>query len=208
VGRAYGIISAMRTRLAAGAALIVLSALGACTSNGESPVGGPPTLPSATESPTAPSEDTLTLGYGNIGPATIGMSKEEAAATDLFVVDSPPPVEGCEPFHLVFTKELEDKGLDVLAEEDGIHALGIRKPGVETDKGVTVGSTLAEVKAAYADLTEPEEAGYGQSGAFTTDGTHFIGFLFNEQPGAITDDSEVTFIETTKEKPGLMRDGC
>ncbi len=198
----------MRKSLAAIAALTLVSTLGACTSNGESPVGGPPTLPPATDSASAPTEDTLTLGYGSLGPARIGMSKADAAKTELFVVDPPAPVEGCEPFHLVFKKDLQDKGLDVIAEEDGIHALGIRKPGFKTAQGIGVGSTLAEVKAAYPGLTDTEEAGYGQTGAFTTDGTHYIGFLFNEAPGDITDASKVTFVETTKEKPGLMRDGC
>ncbi len=201
----------MRKRLAAVAGLLVVTALGACTPSGESPVGGPPSLPPATDTDTPsvdPTEETLTLGYGSLGPAKVGMSKADAAATDLFIVDAPPPVEGCEPFHLVFTKELQDKGLDVLAEEDGIHALGLIKSGISTDKGVSVGSTLAEVRDAYPDLTDPEEAGYGQSGAFTTDGEHYIGFLFNEQPRDITDASKVTFIETTKDKPGLMRDGC
>ena len=198
----------MRKGLAAIAALTLVSTLGACTSNDESPVGGPPTLPPATDSSSAPAEDTLTLGYGSLGPATVGMSKADAAETGLFVVDSPPPVEGCEPFHLVFKKDLQDKGLDVIAQADGIHSLGILKPGFKTDEGVAIGSTLAEVKAAYPGLTETEEAGYGQSGAFTTDGKHYIGFLFNEAPDDITDAAKVTFIETTKEKPGLMRDGC
>jgi hypothetical protein len=198
----------MRNGLAMTAALILVAGLGACTSDGESPVGGPPSLPPATDTSSAPAEEALTLGYGTLGAARIGMSKADAAKTGLFVVDPPAPVDGCEPFHLVFTKDLQDKGLDVIAEEDGIHALGIRRPGFKTDKGVSVGSTLAEVQSAYPGLTETEEAGYGQSGAFTTDGKHYIGFLFNEPPAEITDASKVTFVETTKDKPGLMRDGC
>ena len=205
-------IRIMRRSLAAVAATMLVMALGACTSDGDSPVGGPPSLPPATASSSAPAddnaEDTLALGYGSFGPARIGMSKADAAKTGLFVVDPPAPVEGCEPFHLVFKKDLLDKGLDVIAEEDGIHALGIRKPGFKTVEGIGVDSTLADVKAAYPGLTDTEEAGYGQSGAFTTDGKHHIGFLFNEPPAEITDASKVTFIETTRDKPGLMRDGC
>lgn len=82
--------------------------------------------------------------------------------------------------------------------------------GPQTAAGVGVGSTLGELKEAYAaDLSDPADAGYGQSGAFLSEGDAWIGFLFDPAAADVSDSSPVTFIEVTKgNKPDLMRDGC
>ncbi len=55
----------------------------------------------------------------------------------------------------------------------------------------------------------PEEAGYGQTGLFVSEGAGWIGFLFNAKPDAVAATDTVTFVEVTRgAKPGLMRDGC
>ncbi len=165
--------------------------------------------PEATPETTAPPADSsdLVVTPGKVGDVKAGMTKEEALATGFFDADVE-GVEGC-TFALQWKKQFE--GVDVLTREDGsIGSLGVTKGGPKTAEGVGVGSTLADVKAAYLDLSGVKEAGFDQAGVFHTVGDDHIGFLFGEAtPATITDSSKVSFMEVTSGKlPELMRSGC
>lgn len=214
-------MSAMKSPLVAATATLVL--LAGCADYND-PQPGP--LPSPNASTTLPPAGTssgggdaasgtpksaadLTIGFGSLGPAKIGMSKDEAMKTGVFRTGNPAPVDGCPEPPLLWKQEFE--GVDVLTKENGtITSLGVKGNGPKTAAGVGVGSTLAEVEEAYgADLSEPAEAGYGQTGAFAGKGDRWIGFLFDATASDVKDDTKVLFVETTQgAKPDLMRDGC
>ena len=210
------IVCMKRSTLAAFAAAMILAG---CNSGSPEPSEAPTTDAPPAMSP-APSEPAtgatpkaasdLVIDEGELGPVTIGMSKEDALATGLFDADVAPAVDGCPAPPLTWKEPFKD-AVDVLTKEDGsVASLGVRGKGPHTEDGIGVGSTLADLKAAEGDdLTGPEAAGYGQSGAFIEDDGAWIGFLFDAAPDAIKDDSAITFIEVSKgNKPGLMRDGC
>lgn len=144
---------------------------------------------------------------GAIGPAQAGMSQDEAMATGLFDKDVD-GVEGC-TFPLRWKKQYD--GVDVLTlQDDSIGSLGVLEGGPDTAESVGVGSTLAEVEAAYPDLTPVAEAGFGQAGASYEQDGGFIGFLFGDATVEnVKDSSRVTFMELTAgSEPELMRSGC
>lgn len=202
----------MKRMLGTVAVLILLTA--GCgsepTGDGESLTAEPSSsTPSNTPEDTTPpaSSSELEVRPGGIGLVSAGISKEEAVATGLFDADVE-GVEGC-TFELKWKKQFE--GLDVLTHENGtIASMGVTAGGPKTSEGVGVGSTLAELKAVYPDLTDVAEAGFDQAGAFHTLLDDHIGFLFGDATAAtITDASKVTFMEVTRgDLPELMRSGC
>ena len=208
-------ISVMKRTFAALAALALLTA---CNNSTLDPAASPTTdtPPAMSPAPSEPaggtpkSADDLVIDEGEVGPVSIGMSKEDALATGLFDAENAPVVDGCPAPPLTWKAPFKD-AVDILLKEDGtVATMGVSKKGPHTEDGIGVGSTLAELKAAEGDdLTGPEAAGYGQSGAFMEDDGAWIGFLFDAAPNAVKDDSAITFIEVSKgNKPGLMRDGC
>jgi len=204
----------MKRTFAALAALALLTACNNTPTPTKSPTtDAPPAMSPAPSEPAAQtpkSVDDLVIGFGSVGPVSIGMSKDDALATDLFDAEVAPAVDGCPAPPLTWKKPF-GAAVDVLTKQDGsVASLGVREKGPKTEAGIGVGSTLADLKDAYGDdLTGPEEAGYGQSGTYVDQDGAWIGFLLNEAPSAVKDDSPITFIEVRKgDKPGLMRDGC
>jgi hypothetical protein len=208
----------MKRTFAALATLVLVAGCNSTTPSAAPTTDAPPAMspaptssPSATATVEAPkSAADLVIGYGSLGPASIGMSKADALATGLFAEGNPAPVDGC-PEPPLLWKEPFKADVDVLTTEAGsIASLGVSGKGPKTKNGIGVGSTLTDLKSAYGDdLSGPSEAGYGQSGAYVEEGNAWIGFLLNEAPSAVKDTSAVTFIEVSKgERPGLMRDGC
>lgn len=180
------------------------------TSDGGSTTAGQPSsAPSETIEMTAEPVDSsgLVVKPGSVGPVRAGITKDEAMASGLFDADVE-GVEGC-TFELQWKKQFD--GVDVLTRENGsIASLGVTAGGPSTSEGIGVGSTLAEVKAAYPELSPVAAAGFDQAGAFHTLGDDHLGFLFGEAtPATITDSSKVSFMEVTTGKlPELMRSGC
>ncbi len=197
----------MRRALVGTAALILLVA--GCGDSDEPTPPGTTSTPSATTTtttaPTEPAE--FVVRPGSIGGVSVGITKEQAVATGMFDADVD-GVAGC-TFELQWKKEHD--GVDVLTDEDGnITSLGVRDGGPKTSAGVGVGSTLSEIQAAYPDVSEPAELGFGQAGVIHTLGDDHIGFLFGDTTvDSIKPVSKVTFMEVTSgDEPELMRSGC
>lgn len=160
--------------------------------------------------PTTPAEDPFVVAPGRVGAAEVGMSTAQAAATGLFNTDVDHGPDDCRGVSPLEWKSSAGAGLDVFLTDSGnIASMGISKSSPKTAKGIGVGSTLAQVRSAYEDLTPVEEAGFDQSGNYVVEGDRYLGFLFNENASDTSDSSKVVFMEVTKgDKPELIRDGC
>lgn len=174
-----------------------------------------PTPSATTTAVTTPTEsepagEAFVVAPGRVGAALVGMSKAEAAATGLFNTDVDHGADDCRGVAPLEWKPSVGAGLDVfLNDSDHIVSIGISKSTPKTAEGIGVGSTLAQIQDAYADLTPVEEAGFDQSGNYVVDGDRYLGFLYNENALDATDSSKVVFMEVTKgDKPELIRDGC
>lgn len=171
----------------------------------------PATPAPATTTTAPPASSPLVVAPGRVGAAQVGMTKAQAVATGLFDANVSTGDDGCQAVIPLRWKKVYGSSIDVLLDgSKKIASMGITKGGPKTAKGIGVGSTFAQVRDAYADLTPIEEAGYDQSGDYVVTGDKlYLGFLYNETAQAATDSSKVTFMEVTKgEKPSLMRDGC
>ena len=190
-------------RLRAGAAIAILLLAGACGSD------TPADEPSATESPSAsePAVEELVAAPGAIGPVQVGMTLDEADATGLFepreVADDDPCKDEYGPIQW---KAPNTEALMVDVEDDKVSRLGIRDT-VKTAKGIGVGSTLADVKAAYPDAKVEDSQALGST-IYRQDGEKWLGFGFVETPDEIKDDSKLVFMEVALEKPSVYLSGC
>lgn len=130
--------------------------------------------PAAAEDPAEPA--TWTIGFDGIGPVAIGQTREEAiAALAAFPVG---PLEGCPaPIDAVDLGSSE-----IWLTDDVLTALVLRQPPLEpdptgqprTEEGITVGSTIDELLAAYPSAQQSPLGDYS-----VDDGTgrwlHFLG---------------------------------
>ena len=150
----------------------------------------------------------MQINTGAVGPVSVGMTKQQAAATGYFEVDVPSEI--CEGATPLAWKSNYANALDVLVDQNAtIATIGIRGLGPKTRSGLGISSSYAEVRKVLGSAREPESAGYGQTGLFVNDGNAWIGFLFDVPPADIQDGDAVTFVEVTRgRKPALMRDGC
>lgn len=188
-------------------AIAMLVVLAGCGSSDEPSTSPTTSDPSATTTTEVPAPDDLVVQPGSIGDVTVGLSQDDAVSTGKFDADVD-GVEGC-TFKLQWKKEYV--GLDVLTNEAGdITSLGVTEGGPRTSEDVGIGSTLAEIQAAYPDVSEPTELGFGQAGVIHTLGDDHIGFLFGDTTvESVKPVSEVTFMEVTSgAEPQLMRSGC
>ncbi|MGI9085810.1 MAG: hypothetical protein ACR2FE_11065 [Aeromicrobium sp.] len=196
----------MRLRAVAAVAVLLLAAACGSDSPTEEPATDEPT--SASPSASEPAAEELVAAPGAIGPALAGMTVEEANATGLFepreeVADDPckdenPPIQWKAP---------NTETLTVRVKGDTISSLGVRD-GVETAKGIGVGSTYGDVKAAYPDAkAEPSQA-LGST-VYRQDGDKWLGMGFDEDPDNVEDASKLLYMEVSVgEKPATFLSGC
>jgi hypothetical protein len=191
-------------RLKTGVAVAVLMLTAACgfDSGSDEPASSETTDPVA--------EQELIAAPGAIGPVLAGMTVDEASATGFFEprvsADNDPCKETNPPIQWK-APNTETLMVFVDKEKDTVTSLGIRD-GVETAKGVGVGSTFADVKAAYPDAEVEESEALGST-IFRQDGDKWLGLGFNETPDEMTDDSKVIFMEASKGfKPAVYLSGC
>jgi hypothetical protein len=165
-----------------------------------------PKPPKATKTPLVPLMS-MQIVAGAVGPVQVGMTKQAAARTGYLDVDVPYPA--CGYVRDLWWKAPYRNTLDLYTDNSGtLLSIGVAKSGPHTRSGLQVGSTYERVQEVLGDV-EPEEAGYGQTGLFVSEGTGWIGFLFDATPATIKATDKVTFIEVTRgTKPGLIRDGC
>jgi hypothetical protein len=192
-------------RLRTGAAIAVLLLAGACGSD------SPEDEPTATTSPSAtePAAEELVAAPGSIGPAQVGMTVEEANATGLFepreVADDDPCKDEYGPIQW---KAPNTDALMVDVEDDKISLLGIRG-SVKTAEDVGVGSTYADVKAAYPDAKVEESQALGGSTVYLRDGEKWLGMGFSHEPDQLQDSTKVDFMEVASgSKPAVALSGC
>ena len=206
----------MKRVLAAGIVLAALT-LSGCGSSNVAVTPGDTSTPTVTADPTptsSPTPETLYLSPDGFGPLQLGMTKQEALGTGLVDVDVFHPADVCDSYtaDMEFKPEWKD-ALDIYFDptKNAVVDIGSRDESVTTPEGIGVGSTYADVQAAYGDsLVGPEKTGYDQWGVFVRSGDNWLGFLLGEalarkpKPG-----DKVTMMEILLgKKPGLMRDGC
>jgi len=146
---------------------------------------------------------------GAFEPVPVG-EKVQVAVDAGFMERDPKREQSCEGNFWKWKGQLS-QGLDVIVGRDQrITAMGMSKPGLETDEGISIGNSYAAVDKTYGDRLEgPIRMDYGQAGVFLREGDKWIGFGFDNKPGQLADDSHVVFIEVTRgARPGLLRDGC
>lgn len=192
----------MRRR--AGVAIAVLLLVGACGSD------TPTDEPSPTESPAAsePAAEELVAAPGAIGPVQVGMTVDEANATGFFEPREVAEDDPCkEEYGPIQWKAPNTETLMVDVEDDKISLLGIQDT-VTTAKGIGVGSTWSDVKAAYPDAKVEESQADGST-VYRQDGDKWLAMAFVELPDDVKDTSEVVFMEAALgEKPAAYLSGC
>ncbi len=133
---------------------------------------------------------------GAVGPVQVGMSKAGRLCDGLLrlrhlrpcVQPGRRPGRGGRATTTSSTSSTRDDG--------SVAAIGIRGGGPRTRSGLGVGSTYESVQGVLGDVA-PEDAGYGQTGLFVSEGAGWIGFLFNAKPDAVAPTDTVTFVEVT-----------
>ena len=134
-------------------------ALAACqpADNGRPPADAPP----STEAPGTPAADAQALTAEGWNGLRIGMTLDEVTAA-MGPDSDPEAVGGAEPeFCDQFRPERAPEGLLVMIEQGVLTRISIMDSStLKTDRGFGIGSTAAEIKAAYGDAAVVEPHHY------------------------------------------------
>lgn len=163
--------------------------------------------------PIGPDGQPLELGIlspGAFGLVRVGDNVNKYVAAGYLVADLERE-SICDGNYWKWAGQLSD-GLDVVASNKGvIGSLGMKRDGLETAEGISVGNSLRALRDTYGkELTEPRANEYGLAGVFLQgNGDGWLGFGFEVSPDQLKPTSRVTFIEASKgSPPGMLRDGC
>ncbi len=171
-------------------------------------------VPSPTSAQGGQAPGDVIIAPGRFDTVRIGDSLESAAESGYFALDV--KSGGCGTRDIWPTKPWR-KSIDVYQgyEEETVGTvgtIGVFGDGISTKRGIEIGSTLADLQAAYGDrLLGPRPNDYGQWGYFVRAQRRWIGFSLDasERDGRPPATAEVAFMELTKgRRPGLLRDGC
>ena len=132
-------------------------ALAACGAPPPEPADAPtePVAPASPMEPGAPVSAADRLTAQGFGPLRIGMTRAEVEAA-LGPDADPEAVGGPDPASCdMFRPNRAPDGLLVMVEKDVLTSVWIsRNTGVETDRGLNIGDTAAEVKRVYGPAAE------------------------------------------------------
>jgi len=148
----------------------------------------------------------LTIGFGSLGPAKIGMTKAEALDTHLFSRQRFDPADKCKASALKWKKQFTN--VQVHTDSAGtIRSLRVVGPGPKTEYGVGVGTEWADLREPYPSLIGPSKVGSG-SGQYVRKDERWMGFLFAKRPKQLDVLDKVTFIEVTEGSKPQLRPNC
>lgn len=168
----------------------------------------PPPKPGSSHRDVPANSRDLTVGFGSLGPAKVGMSESEALSTGLFEREEFDAAKGCAATALKPKKQFEN--IEVRTDRSGtIRSFRITGPGPKTLYGIEVGTHLADVIESYAAaMRGPAEVGSERSGAFVGKNGAWIGFLFAEPPAKLDVEDTVALIEVTKGSRPQLNTNC
>lgn len=164
----------------------------------------PPPKPGSSHREAPTSSKDLTVGFGSLGPAKVGMAKSEALGTDLFDRTRFRADDACKATALKPKDQFEN--IEVRTDKSGtIHSFRIVGPGPKTLYGIGVGTYYADMVGSYASaLKGPTKIGADRSGVFVRKNKAWIGFLFNEPLDELDVEDKVALIEVTQgDRPDL-----
>lgn len=182
------------------AVAVTLSLLVGCTL--------PPPKPGSSQREVPSSSRELTIGFGSLGPAKVGMTKSEALRTGVLERERFDSSAGCKATALKPRKQFES--IEVRTDKSGtIESFRIVGPGPKTLYGIEVGTHLANVIESHAaELQGPTKVGATRSGAFVRKEGAWIGFHFDEPAEKVDVEDAVTFIEVTKGAKPRLNPSC
>ena len=193
----------MRTRT--GLVLAVLFLAGACgKSDAPKDEATKDASPAATESvqPADTLESTV-IEPGKVGLFTVGMPASDALEQGL--VRQPSEDPPCPAF--AATEPLQDVAVVFSAADAKPKLLGVlvKVPGPKTPEGIGVGSTIADLKAAYGDQLKLEEGDYGEKVFRIYEGDNAMGFTSSR---GTKPSMKIDAIEVFAKSDPVRWDGC
>ena len=160
--------------------------------------------PSASESaqPANTLESTV-IEPGKVGLFTVGMPASDALEQG--IVRQPSEDPPCPAF--AATEPLQDVAVVFSAAEAKPKLLGVlvKVPGPKTPEGIGVGSTIADLKAAYGDQLRLEDGDYGEKVFRIYEGDNAVGFASSR---GTKPSMKIDAIEVFAKSDPVIWDGC